>query len=198
MKKLMSIIFILTLTQLSAAEDRILSYPNELRDVVGKIEKSPEARDLIKQVQKEGRVGIITSRDYKMNFSAFWDGENRQITLNLSQQRSLGSIIRSIIFELHNAASNSQFEDLYHKAMCGTISRNQYILQMEQIEYSNALKAGEILTRGQRQGLFPTNIGMDIPSTFQEHFQIQCSMGHAEFHGNNYDVLSQMNGTLRA
>lgn len=198
MRKILLFISFSFLLQLDATENLLQYYSSELQKVVKAVEKLPAARDLIERVQSEGGVSVAVSRRNNLNFSAYWESQSRQITLNLSYQRSFGTLIRSLLFELHNAASNSQFEELYRRAMSGTISREQYILGMERIEYSNCLKTSELLRQGIKLGIFPAGVDWYIPSSFQRHYEIQCSGGHAQYHGRNYDRMSPRRGTLRA
>ncbi|HEV8051158.1 MAG TPA: hypothetical protein VGP47_01590, partial [Parachlamydiaceae bacterium] len=117
--------------------------------------KIPEAKVLIEGIQKDGPIQIIAQETVlSRRFGAFWDPDRRIICLDISEQ-SDGSLVGSLLFELHNAAVNSQFDRLDEMAEKGKITKEHYIESMEYIEYLNSLSASKIAEKGMKMGILP-------------------------------------------
>lgn len=164
----------------------------ELQDCLSKIQQLPEARMLIAAIQKEGTIRIIINADHYLTkkFGAFWDPVHRTITVNYSDNISEGSLIGSIVFEMHNALVNSKMLELDNLAVAGRIDRDTYVEEFERLEYKNSKDASKLVQRGIRRGIFPRSAHLPTYDSFEEHFYVQKEAGHSEFIGRNFDHLT--------
>jgi hypothetical protein len=179
----------ITLCLMSSA---LFAYPNhspELASPLKVLYKLEEAKSLLEAVEAEGSFTMKTARLGMHASNAAWYPDMRTICVNVSNKRSQGSMIRSLIFELHNALNQKKFDQMDRLATQGKISKQNYILEIEQLEYENALQTVKVLNAGIKKGIFPKDAFWPIASSFQEHMQIQLEAGHAQNVGALYDQL---------
>lgn len=164
----------------------------QLQSCLDKILQLPEAKRLISSIQQEGNIRVIVNNDHYLSrqFDAFWDPHYRTITVNYSSHPDEGSLIGSIVFELHNASMNSQLKHLNYLAETGRIDREAYIEGMEKIEYQNSLNASYLTYQGIQRGIFPKSAFLPTYATFEEHYRIQKKGGHSAYIGHNYDSIA--------
>lgn len=164
----------------------------ELQGCLSKIQQLPEARNLIATIQKEGGIQIVINNDPNLTkqFGAFWDPSHRIITVNYSRQIPEGSLIGSIIFEMHNALVNSKMIKLDNLAATGKIDRDAYVEEFERLEYKNSKDASRLVQKGIQRGVYPENAHLYTYTTFEEHFYVQKEAGHSEFIARNFDYLA--------
>lgn len=163
----------------------------QLQNCLKTIQKIPEARKLINDVQKEGAIRVTLSNEYlSRQFGAFWDPDNRLISVNLSAHRSEGELIGSILFELHNALINSKLDHLDHLAAMGRIDKEYYVESVERLEYYNSKKAAAIAEIGIKSGVFPASARLNTYRNFEEHYHIQKMAGHSAWIAKTYDNLA--------
>jgi hypothetical protein len=148
-----------------------------------------ETRELLRQAEAQGEITIKTSHFGNNPSNAAWVSQERTIYLNMSNQRTIGNVICSIVFELHNSLSDLQFDYYDTLAQQGKISKENYITAIESIEYVNACQTAQILDKGVQKGIFPTDAQWPIARTFQKHFDIQKRTGHSALIGDMYDEL---------
>lgn len=166
---------------------------HELQKSLMAIQKLPEGRELIAAVQKEGVIRIRTSHfTLAQQFGAFWDPDQRIIYVNPSPYHREGTIIGSLLFELHNALNNSKIDHLDSLAMQRKIDKESYIEAMEYMEYENSIKASRIAQRGIDLGIFPEGAGLPTYRDFEEHYHFQKIGGHSAWFARTYDELSSM------
>lgn len=191
MNKLFSIIFILiSFSILSAAEtNHAVAASLELHPMVKKIQKHEKGRELIAKVQAEGPISIIVESPSEQ-FDAYWNRDDRQISVNISG-RTEGEIIGSIIFELHNALVSDEMERLDNLAARGAIDRSSYVRSIEYLEYENSHKASSLVKEGIEQGIYPKSAHLFTYRDFDEHFHYQKVGGHTDWIAKNYDSLKQ-------
>lgn len=164
----------------------------QLRNCFNQIVKLPEARTLISNIQKEGPIRIIVNNHrLSEQFGAFWDVENRVISVSNSNGTTDGEIIASIIFELHNAQVNSKINHYDHLASVGRIDRESYVEAIERLEYENSKKASALAEKGIRLGLFPRDARLNTYDNFEEHFHYQKVGGHSAWIGRTYDQIAR-------
>lgn len=162
----------------------------QLRQHLTSIQKLPEARQLIADVQKEGPIRIkLNNHQLSQQFGAFWDMNNRTIAISQSSKESEGDIIGSIIFELHNAQANSKIDYYDNLAFKRKISRENYIQAIERIEYENSKKAASIIEKGIKLGIFPNSARLHTYRNFEEHYHYQKQGGHSAWIGKSYDHM---------
>lgn len=161
----------------------------QLKPALEAIQKLPEARDLINSVLKEGPIKLRVNRQISAPFGAFWGGEDRTICVNCSGKFDLGLVIGSIIFELHNAAINSELVRYDNLAYGGMIDRKNYVRSIEYLEYGNSLKASALVNKGIKANLFPKSAYLPTYETFEIHFQVQQEAGHSEWIARNFDEI---------
>lgn len=172
--------------------EQVISCAPELQDCLFKIQQLPETRNLISTIQKEGPIRIVINDDHYLTkkFGAFWDPNHRTITVNYSNDISEGSLIGSIVFEMHNALVNSKMLDLDNLAVAGKIDRDAYVEEFERLEYKNSKDASKLVQKGIRKGVFPRSAYLPTYETFEEHFYVQKEAGHSDFIGRNFDQLA--------
>lgn len=167
-----------------------LTGSNRLDKAVATIQMLPEARALIQNVEQEGSIHIrSSSHSLSDQFGAFWDPEYRRICVSSSNQRNNGKLIGSIIFELHNALISKKLDHLAFLASKNRISRINYIIAVERLEYQNSLNAAKMIEKGIQMGIFPISTRMKTYHSFEEHYRIQQMGGHSGWIGNAYDQL---------
>ena len=148
-----------------------------------------ESKQLIEQVEQEGAIAIKVAKLGANASNALWMPSERTIYLNVSHRRSYGNMMRSILFELHNALSERQFDYYDQMARERQISKEKYIEAIEYIEYSNVLKTVQVLNKGIRRGVFPPDAHWEIARSFDEHYQFQLEFGHTALIGHTYDSI---------
>lgn len=162
----------------------------QLKNIVAIIQKLPEAEKLISDIQKEGRITITVNRSGMLDdFGAYWDPDNRQICVNVKGDSSQGTIIGSILFELHNASVNSKIDYYDNLARTGQINREAYVRAIEHLEYQNSLNAAKLAQKGIDQGLYPSSSRLYTYSNFEEHYRYQKIGGHSAWIARTYDNL---------
>lgn len=182
---LCSAIFILT--------GSLWAYPScspELQPALKQLYSLQETRQIIQQVEATGAFKIQAARLGKQEANAAWSCMERTIYINLSNPRSQGSLIRSILFEMHNALSQKEFDRLDSLAAKRALSRDHYIQAVERIEHQNALKTIALLEKGRAVQTFSMDTHWPILKNFEEHFAVQVQSGHAGQVGQLYDILS--------
>lgn len=163
----------------------------QLQQILNKILSVTEARKLITEIQSEGNIRILVSNHpLAKQFGAFWDVDERTICVNMRSIKSEGEMIGSILFELHNAAANSKIEHIYDLATKGKITRENYVKEMEYLEYVNSIKCAALAKKGISQGIFPKNACLHTYKSFEEHFYFQKKEGHSAFVAKTYDMLA--------
>lgn len=178
----------LTIHTVNGAEIRCAP---QLKNSLNTIQKLSEARELISNIQKEGQISIALNDNGSEQFNAFWDPERRIIFVNITRESTPGSLIGSILFELHNAYINSKLNHLDQLAMQGRISKRNYVEGVERLEYQNSLATAKLAEKGIALGLFPANARLPTYDTFEEHFRIQKMGGHSAWIANTYDQLTR-------
>lgn len=188
------ITFICLISTFSWAENNNVSMipcAPELQRSLKQIQQVPEARELISKVQREGAISILVNRTIPGQFAAFWDQDERIIYVTLSSDRVEGSIIGSILFELHNALNTSKLDRYDILAREGKIDKNSYVEGVERLEYENSLNAARIAEKGIQMGIFPRGARLPTYASFEEHYRIQKMGGHSAWIANNYDQLAR-------
>lgn len=177
----------------SASVNSLNSIPcsSELKGCLKKIHRLPEARKLIAAIQKEGPFKVVVNNNHHLSqkFGAFWDPCQRVITVNYNHHLSEGSLIGSIIFELHNASINSKLRHLDSLAIQGKIDCATYVEGVERLEYQNSLNASALTKKGIQKGIFPKSAFLPTYHTFEEHFRIQKEAGHSAFIAGTFKSL---------
>lgn len=191
-KKIISCFLLLTL--FICSDSFALECAPQLRNIVNKIRQVPEAQQLIAQAEREGPIKIIINPNpIAQQFGACWDIDERVIFVNYSPNGSEGVLIGSILFELHNAAVNNQYKKLFDAAAAGTISKENYVREMERLEYDNSLKCAQVAQKGIMLGVFPLNARLPTYGSFEEHYRIQHQGGHSQVLSQHYDRLRMDN-----
>jgi hypothetical protein len=168
---------------------QILFTPYPLQQAVTLIKACPESRRLLQKVEKDGPITFAFHPVGKGPFSACWIGEQRTLLLNASNEWTLGEKISSILFELHNALKDTDFENLNLQAQRGTISKDYYVETIEFIEFENSIKTKNIITNGINRRFFPKDAALNTYKNFQEHFFWQKKLGHSQLMADQYDDL---------
>lgn len=166
----------------------------QLQHCLNKILKIPGAKALIESIQNEGSIQIIgNSTELSRKFGAFWDPDQRVIHIDISSNRSEGTIMGSIIFELHNASVNSKINRINQLAFQKQINKEDYVREMEYLEYVNSINASRIVNEGIKMGILPSDSYLPTYPTFKQHYQIQQMSGHSACFAHNYDMCQIKN-----
>ena len=178
---------------------RIIYCDKELQVPLYKILKLPEARHLIKDIQKAGPFRVLVDNHSKLSnqFSAYWDPDTRTIVVSLKSNQFGGEIIGSILFELHNALINDKLEHVYDLASRGQIDKESFVEAIERLEYQNSLKASKLAERGIKLGIFPSSARLFTYRDFDEHYYYQKKGGHSAYIANNYDQFAKKQRIIR-
>jgi hypothetical protein len=161
-----------------------------LQKYINKIQKIPEAKALIEFIQQQGRIQIVNRNETLSNqFGAFWDPDQRVICIAISPRMTEGTIIGTILFELHNASISYQFNHLDRLATEGKIDKASYVKSMEYLEYINSLNAAKIAEKGIQMNIFPSDARLPTYRNFEEHFEMQKRSGHSAYFARNFDNL---------
>lgn len=161
----------------------------QLQKCLETILKVPEGRNLVNAVRKEGSFQIIAiSTLLSKQFGAYWDPDHRMIFLNFSPHESDGSLIGSLLFELHNALVNSEINQLNQQAKDRKISKKDYVESMEYLEYKNSLNASKLSQIGINLGIFPNDSYLPTYKSFKEHLEAQKMSGHSDYFSHNFDL----------
>jgi hypothetical protein len=161
----------------------IIKCDPELKSTLTTVQKLNGAEHLIKHVLKDGPIEIKNA--FQFPFDAYWDATTRTIGVTPSEDS-----IYSLLFELHNASTQRQFDHYNNLAIQNKISKADFIRAIEYIEYQNTYKTAELVDEGIRQGLFPPNSRTPYHPEFEDHFCHQKLAGHSDWIGTIYDALT--------
>ena len=154
------------------------------------IQKHPEAEQLMQEIQKDGPIRFaVHDHPVVRQFGASWDTLQRTILISPYPERPEGEIIASILFEMHNASVSKQLVALEEKVQRGELSRQDYIRNVEYLEYLNSKRCAELAQKGIDRGLFPATARLPTYRDFDEHFYYQQISGHSEAVGRIYDQI---------
>lgn len=167
----------------------ITYYAPEVTDAIVAIKQLPESKEILEKIQKDGPISILFKPLPSVDFGAMWDADARTITVNSKSPRQLGNIICSILFEMHNAISNSQFMKLTEMASKGDISKDQYVEYVERMEHTNCLDTVKLLDKGMKIGIFPETSRWNIYANFDDHYKVQQLTEHSIWLSKNYDRM---------
>ena len=177
---------------LSAASDAFRSYPREVAPLLERIEKLPEVRSLLSRIAKEGPIAVRWTEPHA-GFSACWNSSDRIIFLNAAKRNTLGSLITSLVFELHNAEADRKFNALYDAALYGRMDEKSFVREMEYVEWLNCNKSDRILFKGIEEGYFPRDTRTYGWPHFDSYFAAQQRSGHSASYVRAYRNMRGMN-----
>lgn len=155
----------------------------ELQDALATIEQVNGVDRVFSEVLKDGPISI--KRDPQFPFKAYWDSTSRTIGIT-----PMESPFYSLLFELHNASKQKEFDYYDSLARQGKISKKDYILAIEQIEFQNTVQTSALIDQGIQQGLLPKESQTFYSSTWEAHLRDQESGGHSAWIGQIYDALA--------
>lgn len=162
----------------------------ELAAPLNALYQMTETKQILESVETEGALNL---QAIYSGWPAAWYPEERTIRINCSKDHSYGSVIRSLIFELHNVMDQKQFEFVDELAIQQKLSKDEYVRKIEQMEYQSALKTLEIVKRGVSQGIFPADAAeWPVAPSFIEHMRMQYESGHAQAVALLYDQLRSL------
>lgn len=153
------------------------------------LKQLPEFNELVKKTESHGAIKLEVVSMPNEPFEAFWDSTYRVIRINQAKEPTLGSMITSILFELHNASSDPHFKQLYHQVKSGYLNKERYVEKVERMEHQNALNTCTILQKGVRLGHFPKDADWSILRSFDDHYKLQQLHGHSQWIAQNFDHL---------
>ncbi len=156
-----------------------------------KIYQLEEGKELMRRVEAQGPLTVTTAQHRPYIPSAAWCPDDRSICINVNKSRSPGDVITSIVFEMHNALSQADFDYYDQLAMQGGISKAKYVETIEYIEYLNVLKTKEVLKKGVSLGIFPEDAHFPVAPNFEEHFRFQQQVGHSDFIADLWESLNK-------
>lgn len=157
-----------------------ISCDPKLKNTLTTIQKVKSAEVLIEEVLKDGPLTIKNDVDFP--FEAYWDTTTRTIGVT-----DTGSRIHSILFELHNASTQKDFDRYNTLAIEKKIGKEDYVRAIEQIEYQNTRKTATIIDEGIRLGFFPKESQAYYYSNFEDHLCHQKLTGHSAWIAGIYD-----------
>jgi hypothetical protein len=165
--------------------------PTHVQECINKIQQLPEAKEMMENIQNEGPVRIaISHHPLAQQFGAYWDVDQRMICVCPTFHTSMGRMIGSILFEMHNAYHDSEINHYYDLASEGKIERESYIRSIEHLEYLNSKSTAAMAERGIELGIFPPETKRNTYANFEEHYYYQQYGGHSAWIGRSYDSLA--------
>lgn len=178
----------LLFTTLSFADETPDFYcSQELETVYQTIVQLPEVCELVCQVLQEGPLQIQPNSFLSDQFEGYWNSNDRSVYITISRDPTFSEMIITMLFELHNASRDRDFNHIYNLAVDGLIDRDQYVEKMEYIEYENVLATSLLLKKGVEMGIFPDDCVWNVSPSFTEHFEIQKERGHSAWFENDFD-----------
>lgn len=169
----------------TVAEHQLYCAP-QFKGVLSTIQQLPEVEKLISKALEEGPITIKSNRSLSQEFEGYWSSDDRTVYLTKGSESGL---VTTLLFELHNAARDSELSQLHTLASQGQIKKWDYVEGVEWIEYQNALATSSLLNQGIEEGLFSSRCRWNLQSSFEKHFQQQKSMGHSYWIAQMYDQL---------
>lgn len=161
----------------------------ELIPILERIQAFPEGQDVISKVLESGPLYIAINRDLSDEFEGYWSVYERTIYITKNQPLSDCSLVTTLLFELHNALRTADIENMFALVKNHAIGRDEFIENLEYIEYENACNTATLLEQGAQNGFFPCNCGWNLSNNFAEHLRVQQKGGHAASLGRIYDTL---------
>lgn len=158
-----------------------------MKSILAKLKQLDEVNDLIDKILEKGPLSIEMNRHLSKEFEGYWSSSNR--TIYITKNHNDGSLMTTLLFEMHNAVNDSELDRLDQLAAQRKLNRKQYIEAVERWEYENAKATTKILNKGIRMGLFPRDCYWPISEDFENHFRCQKSAGHSAHIGKMYDIL---------
>lgn len=160
------------------------------KSAIEKLEKIKEYPALIKEIEKEGPVRLEMLDLPGEQFDAFWDSTDRTIRINMLKNKNFDVLVVSILFELHNAKSDTRFKQLYTMAKAGQITKEQYVENVERMEHQNALNTSNIVEKGIKLGILNPGARWPILRSFDDHYKLQQIKDHSQWIARSYDRMS--------
>ena len=191
-------IFILSFSAFTSSKFRgedpskINSYSPKLKAAITKLEQMPEFREFIAEVQSEGPVKVEIEKMNSFDFEALWDANTRTVIVNENFNKTVGEMITSILFELHNAKSNKTLLATFELAKKGLINKETYVRNIEKMEHTNAVNTTELLEKGIARGIFPKDSSWNIYKNFEDHYKLQQVYGHSQWLADKFDQISPL------
>ncbi len=158
----------------------------ELQPVLEKIMELSEGKDLWQKIHQAGPIRIRAMHGTHRDFKAFWEGEQRLICVNVGIRPTIDEQICSLLFELHNAASDPKVINVYNQAASGRISQATFATEMERLEYENSLQACDCLEKGIEKGIFPKECYLQRFRNFDDFLVMQKQHGHFQHYLRTY------------
>jgi hypothetical protein len=189
MKSVSSILIFSFLFLLNQAFAGFKTTPNELKKAVNAIESFDEGKQFLNLCQSYGKIDLKWKALGANQSTACWIGHERVVILNASRSFTEGRKISSILFELNNSLTHNDFIELNKLVHRNKISKNDFVRQVEMLEYQNVLKTRQLLEKGVELGIFPEDCLIPIAPNFDEHFKVQISSGHSEAIAKQYDQM---------
>jgi hypothetical protein len=166
--------------------------PSSMQPQISLLQRFPDTRLFIDTLQVKEPITLKWLPLGADNSNAFWSIQKNLIALNASRNWEEGEMIYSLLFELHNAASSPQLIHLDMLASKKQISKQDYVLAVEQIEYNNVLSVSNLLEKGVRLGYFPRSTYIPQYPDFKEHLKMQRECGHSAFIAQKYEHLNRL------
>jgi len=164
----------------------------KVKVVINKLKKVPESRQLIEEALQGGPITVDLV--FKgMPFEAMWENTMRKISIDGRAHRDQGRLLCHLLFELHNAASDSEYLELYDMALNGEIDCDSYVETVEKIEHENMISTVAIIEKGISAGVFPSSARWEIIYDFPTHYKIQQLTEHSLFIAREYQEMSRRN-----
>lgn len=152
------------------------------------IKQMPECKPLLAKIAEEGGFRVVENKTAP--FGAQWNPNTRVIEINSLNHATVGDVIVSLLFELHNAGTDARLRYLQDCAHARSISRQRFVRKMEQREWKNWEATCALVQIGKQRGLFPAQTMAVSFGTFDRYLDMQNAGGHTQFHADIYNFLS--------
>lgn len=181
--------FILAFLPFAHSEDKELTCCLELKEILSQIQRLPRANDLISKALEKGGISIEINHALSEQFEGYWSPEDRSIYVSQVQTTSPDDLLHTLLFELHNASRDADFDYFNELAYSHQISKPDYVNSIEFIEFENIRSTTDLIKEGITLGIFSSDCYKYYPEDFAEHFQNQELGGHVDWIERNFDEL---------
>lgn len=176
-------------------ENCLLVKNEKLEPTIHLLQQVVASRNVVEKALCEGSIFVDISSE-GMPFGAMWECSGRQIIIDRSFSTDPSTILRYLLFELHNAISESKYQELYEMAANAEIDCETYVETIEKIEHENMIDTVSILEKGISMGVFPESVQWEMIHDFAIHYKIQQLTGHSLQIAKEYQDISKNSFSL--
>ena len=122
-----------------------LTYPDAIASPIALLNEEKESQDLLKKVAfLHGCIQLDVSSSFPQEIC--WVPQRKRVEISASfAEKSLGTFLPAVIFELSNASRDEQFSELDKAVVSKKCLKERYITAVERFEHKSQLETSEIV-----------------------------------------------------